>query len=345
MAQILPNNRWQEITKIWKDNRWLFVIAGWLLGLITFPAAQRMNIDLFTLLHDLVPETVGILFTVLILNRLAENRATEQLKRRLIREVGTQSNVHAKAAIDWIRHEKWLTIKDDIHLLESVDLRQVKLQGADLLNANLQGANLEKANLQDANLEKTDLQGTNLRQAKLQGARLDSANLHGSEMRFSNLKGARLLNANLQDVWLSYATLEDTWLMNANLRGTKLGKADLRGADLWKADLQGAMLSYAYLQGAMLNYTNLQGANFYKATLQGTSLEKANLRNARLTYVEYDEKTILPDAEMICSDDGRPLVDEQDNFIFDKYWTPETDMSRYTDPNHPDFWQPDWVKD
>lgn len=67
-TQTLPNKRWQEITKVWQDNRWLFVVAGWLLGLITFPATQRMNIDLFALLHDLVPETVGILFTVLILN-------------------------------------------------------------------------------------------------------------------------------------------------------------------------------------------------------------------------------------------------------------------------------------
>ncbi len=31
-----------------------------------------------------------------------------------------------------------------------------------------------------------------------------------------------------------------------------------------------------------------------------------------------------------------------------KLWedqTPETDMSRYTDPEHPDFWQPDWAKE
>ena len=26
------------------------------------------------------------------------------------------------------------------------------------------------------------------------------------------------------------------------------------------------------------------------------------------------------------------------------HWTPETDMSRYTDHSHPDFWQPDWLK-
>jgi len=37
--------------------------------------------------------------------------------------------------------------------------------------------------------------------------------------------------------------------------------------------------------------------------------------------------------------------DENDKPIFDKYWTPDTDMSRYTDPEHTDFWQPDWVKD
>jgi hypothetical protein len=31
--------------------------------------------------------------------------------------------------------------------------------------------------------------------------------------------------------------------------------------------------------------------------------------------------------------------------VYDKYWTSDTDMSRYTDPNHPDFWQPDWAKE
>jgi len=30
---------------------------------------------------------------------------------------------------------------------------------------------------------------------------------------------------------------------------------------------------------------------------------------------------------------------------FDKYWTPETDMTRYTNPEHPDFWQPEWAKE
>ena len=47
---------------------------------------------------------------------------------------------------------------------------------------------------------------------------------------------------------------------------------------------------------------------------------------------------MLPDAEYIGDDDDG-------NSIFDKYWTPDTDMTRYTNPEHPDFWEPDWVRE
>ena len=42
-------SRWQEIISIWKNNQWLFVFAGWLLGLITFPAIELAteNTDIF----------------------------------------------------------------------------------------------------------------------------------------------------------------------------------------------------------------------------------------------------------------------------------------------------------
>jgi uncharacterized protein YjbI with pentapeptide repeats len=112
---------------------------------------------------------------------------------------------------------------------------------------------------------------------------------------------------------LSGATLQD-----ANLQG-----ANLQDADLQKAYLQGAFLVQASLQGA-----NLQHANLHEATLKLSDLPSHIAR--------FDEKTILPDADNI----GHEF-----NPIYDKYWTPETDMSRYTDSNHPDFWQPDWVKE
>lgn len=49
----------------------------------------------------------------------------------------------------------------------------------------------------------------------------------------------------------------------------------------------------------------------------------------------FDDKIILPDANDIGIYD------------YDKYYNPELgpeQMERYTNPDHPDFWQPEWVK-
>ena len=82
--------------------------------------------------------------------------------------------------------------------------------------------------------------------------------------------------------------------------------------------------------------SNLQDAYLAYANLQNAILINANLRNAILENTEFNEKTVLPDAEAIG-------LDSEDNKIYSKYWTPETDMTRYTNPEHPDFWQPEYL--
>jgi hypothetical protein len=61
-------------------------------------------------------------------------------------------------------------------------------------------------------------------------------------------------------------------------------------------------------------------------------LLEANLLNANLTDAKFDETTVLPDAvwEYVT----------QTDINITGYWTPDTDMSRFTDPEHPDFWDP-----
>jgi hypothetical protein len=99
--------------------------------------------------------------------------------------------------------------------------------------------------------------------------------------------------------------------------------------------LRGADLRNAQLQGAYLWQADLRGAHLFKANLSGAILFNANLKHARdIETVRFDEKTVLPDSHLIESD-------EQGNLIYDNYWTPETDMTRYTNPDHPDFWKPD----
>jgi uncharacterized protein YjbI with pentapeptide repeats len=84
------------------------------------------------------------------------------------------------------------------------------------------------------------------------------------------------------------------------LRHAKLTRADLKCAYLKGADLQSACLRGADLRGANLNDVNLIDAHLDDET-------------------RMDTETILPD----CT-----------------YWEEGTDISRYTNPKHPDFWQP-----
>jgi uncharacterized protein YjbI with pentapeptide repeats len=115
--------------------------------------------------------------------------------------------------------------------------------------------------------------------------------------------------------WLTDGSLQRIALIMANLQGANLFRANLQRANLSGANLQEAFLSWADLQGASLEDTKLQEADLTMANLQGANLAGANLQNAK-----FDEYTTLPDGTN---------------------WTPDTDMARFTDPDHPDFWRPD----
>jgi len=130
--------------------------------------------------------------------------------------------------------------------------------------------------------------------------------------------------------WLTDGSLRGAFLPQADLQRAYLSGADFQRANLAGTKLQGAHLSGVNLQGAWLEGTNLQKAGLFDANLQRAWLEGTDLRGALLTWanlqgahswgVLLDESTILPD---------------------ETKWTPGTDMARFTDPDHPDFWRPD----
>jgi hypothetical protein len=117
----------------------------------------------------------------------------------------------------------------------------------------------------------------------------------------------------------------EEWLEDGSLRGASLFRASLQGAHLWQADLQGAHLLSANLQEADLFNANLQWADLFQANLEGanlleTNLEGASLQEANLKGARVNGGTILPDGTK---------------------WTPDTDITRFTDPEHPEFWRSD----
>ncbi len=139
---------------------------------------------------------------------------------------------------------------------------------------------------------------------------LRDGSLKGVNLIDANLQGANLINANLQGVVLGGANLFGALLAQVDLQEGRLGRTNLQGADCWNADLKRAEFWLA----------NLKGANLERANLQGASFLQANLQEVELSEAWFSENTELPDGT---------------------YWTPDTDMTRFTDPNHPNFWRPE----
>ncbi|MEM9951660.1 MAG: pentapeptide repeat-containing protein [Chloroflexota bacterium] len=280
--------------------------------------------DLRTLTGDfyanISSELASIVITVFVLDRLNQRRAKEDRKLELFRKAKSRSNDAAIEAVDQIRHEG---IWDDFlmhHKLneEKTDFYAVKWSDVDLSRAHLENAYLSRAYLENADLSRAHLENANLSRAHLENANLIRAHLENA-----NLSRAHLENVGLTEAHLENAKLTEAQLENANLSGAQLENAELFGAQLENAELFGAQLENAKLFGA-----RLKNANLWIAPLRGAK---------DITDAQFNEQTVLPDAEHIGYDDDRKP-------IYDKYWTPETDMTRYTDPNHPDFWEPEWAK-
>jgi hypothetical protein len=128
----------------------------------------------------------------------------------------------------------------------------------------------------------------------------------------------------LRDGTLTRAMLMEAHLEGAFLYDARLQKANLMEAHLEKANFINANLEGAFLVGAYLDEANLGGANLKKAWLsmahlKGTNLIGAHLEGAHLDKARFEASTTLPDGYE---------------------WTPETDMARFTDPSHSDFFQP-----
>lgn len=287
-AEASTNDQPAFLQRLRQQRGWLYVAAGFAAGLVAEALLQQFNADPLALVGDFLPQIVGVVLTIVILDRLNERRQrraeVRQERARLIHDLGSKLNALAVKAAEEMRDNGML------------------FDGA-LVRAGLSWANLQHVNLLNANLVLANLSGAVLTDAILAGANLTEANLWKA-----NLAGADLLGA--------------------DLTGAYLMEANLVGADMWNANLPDAKLWDANLSEVNMFRANLAGANLWRANLAGANLTGVNLVGTDVKAAVFDENTQLPDTD-------------PDGEIF--YWTSHTDMSRYTDPAHPDFWQPTWV--
>ena len=168
---------------------------------------------LFTVTFEIL---VGAGVTIFFIDRLNDHRATESLKKRLVREAGSRSHDVAISAVEWMEREGWLRGEDG--LLRGANLERANFRGG----VNLRGANLQGANLQYTVLVSADLSYTDLRGANLIYARLDNTNLFGADLR-----GANLMYASLDSAQVIGAKLQGAYLLNAKISGPFFGPRQL----------------------------------------------------------------------------------------------------------------------
>ena len=198
--------------------------------------------------------------------------------------------------LDTIRKRQDLTVLNNIDLtgfkLVGFDFAHFSLYGinlsyADLTNANLTKANLTKANLEDACLTKANLAGAELRRVNLSGI---SENGHGIVLNGATLSRAYINWLCIDEIDLGRATVSEVnlsraFLPNAIISWSRLSKVDLSNAHLKGASLWRTKLSQVSLSGADLSKANLTRADFREVNLAKADLSKANLSKANLSEV------------------------------------------------------------
>ena len=163
------------------------------------------------------------------------------------------------------------------------------------------------------------LQGQDLSQADFFGADLGGANFRGANLTRVCLTDVDLRRADLRDVTLIRGVFGYADLMGADLRGARADGAEFTNTDLHFTDLENISLRAAQLNWTFLLNANLQNADLRNANLEHAVLIGANLQDATFNEnTTFDSHTCMPD---------------------DQYWTPSTDLGRFTDPLHPDFWR------
>jgi len=133
----------------------------------------------------------------------------------------------------------------------------------------------------------------------------------------SDKQAERALEILRQNGWLTDGKLKSQNLRGARLKGAHLSQANLENAWLYEAQLGGANLYQTILHKANLSTANLEEAILDGTDLRGANLRKCYLKNARLRNIHCDEDTVLPDGH---------------------HWSSETDMDKFTDPDHADYY-------
>lgn len=150
--------------------------------------------------------------------------------------------------------------------------------------------------------------------------------LQHADLRAANLENADFYMADVQGANFEWASLIKASLKKSNFVGANLSHCKAWGAKCYKADMRGVNFTNARIYRIDFTKTDLHQAIFKGANIEGANFTEANLRDAVFADAIFITQNAKPDTVTTLPDGS--------------HWTPETDMTRFTNPSHPAFWQP-----
>ncbi len=208
--------RWHKIQELWKSHKSLYGIAGFIIGILLFPALQYFFTDSAGLLKDLVPEAFGIIFAVFVIDRIYrmhERRAREQNLIDIIR-----AGVHGPA--ESALHE--LKSLDKLNLLQTISFYKINLSGARLFAYDMPHVRFIESLFSKSTLSHVDLSNGLLGSCDFSDSRLDGVNFASADLRSTSFQKSVVKYCNFSGCQLGAVDFRDS-----NLRGCVLRNAEL----------------------------------------------------------------------------------------------------------------------
>jgi uncharacterized protein YjbI with pentapeptide repeats len=135
-----------------------------------------------------------------------------------------------------------------------------------------------------------DWSETSLRYWKLEGI------VFSHNKKKANFRNVNFNKAYLKNTKFGGAIFENAYFGGANIENAYLKGANLKGAYLRGAILKNSRLDCTCLENAEMSGTDLQNVKLWNSDLTGAKLQNSNMRNA-----EFNEKTVLYNANLYQS--------------------------------------------
>lgn len=197
-------------------------------------------------------------------------------------------------------------------------IADVKEKGMSAVPVALRDAHSEDDGIMRWGLDRLSRTG-DMAQFDLSALRFQGRDLGGVTIWVAKLDDFDFDEVVLNKASLSHSSAQRARFVAASIEDAVLIKNDLQDAIFTNARMDGVILAESDLRNARMQGAHLRYADFSEANVAGTNFRGAILDHAQFAAAQFSTETILPDGA---------------------FWTPDTDLTRFTDPQHPAYFRP-----